>query len=297
MKSAFKHVIEPRSLSFDGFPVGRLLPKIGVKSVGPWVFFDHMGPHSFSSDEGIDVLPHPHIGLATVTYLFEGSIMHRDTIGSIREITPGAVNLMVAGQGIAHSERSPKDSRIAGERLHGLQLWHALHTADEECEPAFYHYTADQLPSVSTGGGNIRVMMGRAYGMTSPVAALTDALYLEYKLEAGRNIVIPAMAEEMALYPVDADMKVNGDLLEKGRMAILEEGSSIVSSDSPARFVLIGGTPLGKRYMWWNFVSSSKSRIQQAMEDWKSGKFGDVTEDSGPRVPLPDSDNYSLMKD
>jgi redox-sensitive bicupin YhaK (pirin superfamily) len=297
MNTPFDQIIEPREISFDGFPVARSLPRIGLRSVGPWVFFDHMGPYDFPAGGGMDVLPHPHINLATVTYLFDGGIMHRDSLGNARLISPGAINLMNAGRGIAHSERSPDDLRSAGHRVHGLQLWHALPMGSEDAQPTFHHYPADAIPRIRTHGLEIRVLMGAAYGHASPVKDLAGARYLEYRWDGPVTTVVPDFPGERALYSVEGSVTVNGSPLQPRRLALLKPGSVVLAAGEPGRLVLIGGEPMGKRYMWWNFVSSSKSRIERAMAEWKSDAFAPVAGDPGPRVPLPESDNYSFMKD
>ncbi len=297
MSNPYQNLIEPRRISFDGFPVARYLPRVGVRSVGPWVFFDHMGPFDFPAGGGMDVPPHPHIDLATVTYLFEGAILHRDTLGNRQLIEPGAINLMTAGKGIAHSERSPDDLRNAGHRVHGLQLWHALPAETEGCEPAFDHYPEEDIPSVRTHGVEIRVLMGTAYGRISPVKDLAGALYLEYRMDGESSMIIPALADERAMYLIDGTLSVDGVELPVGRLALLEPGSRIVQSGGPCRFVIIGGKSLGRRYMWWNFVSSKRENIEAAMEEWKNGSYPAVVDDPGPPVPLPESDSYSFMKD
>ncbi len=262
------------------------------------MFFDHMGPHCFEPGKGLDVLPHPHIGLATVTYLFEGSILHRDSIGSVQEITPGAVNLMVAGKGIAHSERTPEGPRSKGHRVHGLQLWHALPEKDEECEPAFLHYAADEIPRTEINGTGIRVLIGEAHGEESPVKTFTDTVYVEYTMSAGSEISLRSIeGEEQAIYAVDAAVSVDGTLLQPGRFALLGSTPQYVNASSETRVILIGGKPLGRRYMWWNYVSSKTERIEQAKADWKAGKFGPVKDDTEEFFPLPQSDSYSRMTD
>ena len=297
MTEAIRYEIEPRRIQFDGFPVARLLPKIGLKSVGPWLFFDHMGPHDFEAGQGLDVPPHPHINLATVTYLFEGEIVHRDSIGNLQRITPGAINLMIAGAGIAHSERGPEALRQHRHRVHGLQLWHGLPQADEEVAASFHHYPDEDLPATTVNGVHIRLLIGEAFGLKSPVRTFTQTLYAEYHFSAGQSAAVPADVEEIAVYAVDSKLKVDDQILAPRRLALLTAGNHQIQAENDTRAVLIGGQSLGKRYMWWNFVSSRKDRIKKAVEAWKQGQFGTVYDDSGTPAPLPKSDSYSLMAD
>ena len=297
MTNIFKHTIEPRQIKFDGFPVARSLPKIGLKSVGPWLFFDHMGPHQFEAGQGLDVVPHPHINLATVTYLFDGEILHRDSLGNVQSITPGAINLMVAGSGIAHSERSPDILRRSGHTVHGLQLWHGLPEDQEEVDASFHHYPADAIPEIKLSGVRIRLLIGEAFGLSSPVRTFTDTLYAEYHLPVGASAAIPQDVQELAIYAVDSTLRVDNEILQPGRLAVLTAGNHQIHAESATRAVLIGGQSLGPRYMWWNFVSSRKTRIEQAMEDWKQNRFSAVYADDGAPAPLPASDSYALMLD
>jgi redox-sensitive bicupin YhaK (pirin superfamily) len=295
-KSPFRAVVEPRNINFGGFPVRRLLPRIGTRQVGPWVFFDHMGPHRFGKGEGMDVIPHPHINLATVTYLFEGTITHRDSLGTLRDIEPGAINLMVAGTGIAHSERTPHELRATGSVAHGLQLWCALPETAEETEPSFFHYPAEDIPSASTHGADVRVMIGSAYGLDSPVTTFSPTLYVDVRMPAGSVVPVPEAAE-VAVYAVGASLSVDGESLPEGRLGLLEPGARAVRAGGDLRCIFIGGDPLGKRYMWWNFVSSRRERIHQAMEDWREGRFAPVGGDNDEPAPLPSEDGYSFMKE
>jgi redox-sensitive bicupin YhaK (pirin superfamily) len=297
MADVFKHIIEPREIQFDGFPVARLLPRIGLKSVGPWLFFDHMGPHTFDAGQGLDVVPHPHVNLATVTYLFEGEILHRDSAGNVQSITPGAINLMVAGAGIAHSERSPDALRQSGHTVHGLQLWHGLPEAHEEDTASFHHYPAGTIPTITRNGVKIRLLIGEAFGLSSPVRTFTQTLYAEYHLHTGQSTVVPEDVQELAVYAVDSAVRINAESLPPRRLALLTAGGLQIHAEGDTRVMLIGGQSLGARYMWWNFVSSKKERIHQAMEDWQNGRFGPVVDDNGIPAPLPASDSYALMSD
>ncbi|MDJ0780883.1 MAG: pirin family protein [Desulfosarcinaceae bacterium] len=297
MAEAIRYSIEPRKIQFDGFQVARLLPRIGIKGVGPWLFFDHMGPHQFEAGQGLDVPPHPHINLATVTYLFEGEILHKDSIGNVQSITPGAINLMVAGAGIAHSERGPDALRQSRHSVHGLQLWHALPEEHEEIAASFHHYPVDDLPRTTLNGVKIRLLIGEAFGLTSPVRTFSQTLYAEYHLRAGQSAAVPEDVEELAVYAIDSELNVDNEILAPRRLALLTEGTHHIYAESSTRAVFIGGQSLGKRYMWWNFVSSRKDRIGKAIDDWKQGHFGAVYDDDGTPAPLPDSDSYALMSD
>ena len=295
MAKAIKHIIEPRKIQFDGFPVARYLPRIGLNGVGPWLFFDHMGPYDFEAGHGLDVPPHPHINLATVTYLFEGEIIHKDSIGNVQSITPGAINLMVAGKGIAHSERSPDALRQSSHSVHGLQLWHGLPAEQEETTASFHHYPVEDIPAITQNGVKKRLLIGEAFGLKSPVQTFTKTLYAEYHLQSGQSAAVPEGVEELAVYAVDSKLRVDNEILPPHRLALLPPQSRQVHAENSTRVVFIGGQPLGKRYMWWNFVSSRKERIRKAMDAWKQGRFGNVYDDNGTPAPLPESDSYSLM--
>jgi len=280
-------VIRPRDRDIGGFSVRRALPSVGRKQVGPWVFFDHMGPAHLAAGPGLNVRPHPHVNLATVTYLFEGEILHRDSLGSVQAITPGDINLMVAGRGIVHSERERPEAIRAERDLHGLQLWLALPERDEEIDPAFYHYPSTRIPAVTVGGVPVRVMMGAAYGVVSPVKTFADTLYVEAYLEAGQELALPP-ADERALYVVSGGLMVEATSLSEGAMAIIQPRREVVvRSSAPARIVIIGGEKLGKRYIEWNFVSSRRERIERSKRDWKEGRFPKVPGDEEEFIPLP----------
>lgn len=279
--------ISPHEKDLGGFSVRRSVPQVGTKSIGPWVFFDHFGPAEFAPGDGINVRPHPHINLATVSYLFEGEIYHRDSLGSDLIIHPGAINLMVAGRGITHSERTRDELRAKGYKLHGLQLWHALPEKDEEIEPAFYHTPADEIPETEIDGVKIRVMMGKAFGLSSPVKTFSPILYAEAEMPAGSELDIP-VADEIGVYVVKGTVKIDGENSPLFTMSVLSPEAAKITAETDARLAIIGGSPLGKRYIDWNFVSSRKERIEQAKEDWKAGRFDTVPGDSEEFIPLPE---------
>jgi redox-sensitive bicupin YhaK (pirin superfamily) len=273
-----------------GLRVRRLLPDAQRRAVGPFVFFDHIGPVTLAADVDSDVGPHPHIGLATVTYLFEGSFVHRDSLGTVQTIEPGAINWMTAGRGIVHSERTPDAARGQPRRLHGLQLWVALPPALEESEPSFQHVAADQLPSLDLPCGvRVRVLLGEAWGLHSPVRTASPTLYLDLQLPAGQRWTLPALAPELALYSPEQDLQVDGETLAAQQMAVLPGGRPVELQGGPAatRLVVIGGAPLERPVrMWWNYVSSDRARIAAAALRWQSGGFDDIPGDTG-RVPSP----------
>jgi redox-sensitive bicupin YhaK (pirin superfamily) len=256
--------------------------------VGPFIFFDQMGPVQFIAGQGMDVRPHPHIGLATVTYLFDGRIMHRDSEGNALEIMPGEMNLMTAGRGIAHSERTPGSSRQTGEGMFGIQSWIALPQAQEEIDPSFQHFDAASLPVVEDGGVWARVIAGSAFGRVSPVGTLSDWLYAEVVLQEGASAPLDADHEERAIYVVEGEVEIAGDRFEAPRLLIFRPGDRItVRASRRARLMFLGGAAMeGPRYIWWNFVSSRKERIEEAKEDWKSGRFRPVPGET-EFIPLP----------
>lgn len=271
-----------------GFTVRRILPAAARQSVGPFLFFDHMGPVEAEPGARHDVRPHPHIGLATVTYLFEGAIMHRDSLGTEQRIEPGAINWMTAGSGIVHSERTPEDLLGRKRRTHGLQLWAALPREHEEAPAAFSHTPADRIPEVQLDGARVRVLVGTALGRTSPVPTFADTLYLDVHLDAGAAIELDRLPDETALYAPIGAIEIDGEAVAANTMAMLEPGAAVrVSSREGARFVVIGGAPLdGKRFIFWNFVSSSRERIEQAAHDWEADRFVAVPGET-ERIPLP----------
>ncbi len=287
---AIELVIVPRSVDLGGFSVRRALPHVKRRMVGPFIFLDHFGPVEFRASQGIDVRPHPHIGLATVSFLFDGEIMHRDSLGSLAAIHPGDVNLMTAGRGIVHSERTAPDHRDGGERLHGLQLWVAMPAADEEIAPTFAHHDQAELPIVAGDGKIVRVIIGSLYGKRSPVPTLSDTIFADAALEPGAVLPIDAQAEERALYVVAGEIDIAGDRFAAGRLLVLRPGDAMtVTAASEARVVLVGGAAMdGPRHIWWNFVSSRKERIEQAKADWKLRRFDTVPGDEAEFIPLPE---------
>lgn len=280
-------IIQPRAKDLGEFSVRRTLPTKERKMVGPWIFFDHMGPAHFPAGSGINVRPHPHINLATVTYLFEGEILHRDSLGNCATITPGDINLMVAGRGITHSERERPEVNQIDHVLHGLQLWLALPEKDEEIDPAFYHYPADSIPVTTVNGVPLRVLMGSAYGVTSPVLTYAETLYVEAHLQAGQTLILPN-SEERAIYVAKGELKIKGRLIPEFSMVILSAAEGVtIEATKEARIALIGGEKMNKRYIEWNFISSRKERITQAKQDWIAGHFPKVVDDEQEYIPLP----------
>jgi redox-sensitive bicupin YhaK (pirin superfamily) len=282
-------IIDARPRDLGGVSVRRLLPSVARRLVGPFIFFDHMGPATFEPGHGIDVRPHPHIGLATVTYLFEGEILHRDSLGSHQPIRPGDINWMTAGQGIAHSERTSPERRASGSRINGLQLWVALPIADEQTAPAFHHHPADTLPAIERDGAQIRVLAGTAYGETSPVHTFSSLFYVDVALPAGCTLPIPREHEERAVYVVEGAIGCGAERAEAGRMLVFTPGAEVVlHAETSSRIVLVGGAPIdGERHIFWNFVSSSKERIEQAKRDWNAQRFAKVPGDEIEFTPLP----------
>jgi redox-sensitive bicupin YhaK (pirin superfamily) len=282
-------IIEPRPRDIGGFEVLRLLPVAQRRSVGPFVFFDQMGPATFAAERGVDVRPHPHIGLATVTYLFQGEIMHRDTLGSVQLIRPGDVNWMTAGSGIAHSERTPPEARSTGGPLFGIQSWVALPKVHEEADPAFFHHPARTLPKIDDARKAATIIAGTAFGERAPVATFSETLYCDVMLKAGARMEVPIEHEERAIQPVTGRISVAGHTVEPGRMLVLRTNERVViEALEDARLMLLGGERLdGPRNIWWNFVSSSQDRIEQAKADWKAGRFGQVPAET-EFIPLPE---------
>jgi redox-sensitive bicupin YhaK (pirin superfamily) len=273
----------------DGFIVRRLLPVLLARHVGPFVFYDHMGPAVFAPGKGMDVRPHPHIGLATVTWLFEGTIRHRDSVGSLADITPGAVNWMTSGRGIVHSERTPPDARRDGQRMHGIQVWVALPRADEEVAPEFHHHDAQSLPRIQRNGAELVLIAGTAYGETSPVKVFAPMFFIEARLEAGAELALPEEHAERGVHVIDGELSWGEVTLAATQMAVQAgESAPVVRAKAASRLMLFGGAPLdGERHLWWNFVSSSRERIEQAKADWAAQRFGKVTGDEEEFIPLP----------
>ncbi len=282
-------VIVPRVRDIGGFSVRRALPHGKRQMVGPFIFFDQMGPAQFLAGDGMDVRPHPHIGLATVTYLFEGRIFHRDSEGNRMEIAPGAMNLMTAGAGIAHSERTPAAERASGQGLFGIQSWIALPKQYEEVAPNFQHFDAAVLPLVADRGIEARIVAGRAFGESSPVGMLSKWFYVELKLAAGRVAPLDAEYEERAVYVVEGALEIAGETFEGPQLLIFRPGDRIaLRAKTDVRAMLLGGAALeGPRFIWWNFVSSSKERIESAKEDWRQGRFAPVPDET-EFIPLPE---------
>jgi redox-sensitive bicupin YhaK (pirin superfamily) len=291
---AIAQVIVPRTVDLGGFQVHRVLPSARARMVGPFIFFDHMGPAVFRAGDGVDVRPHPHIGLSTVTYLFDGEIVHRDSLGSALPIRPGAVNLMTAGRGIVHSERTAADHRDGGEPLHGLQLWVALPEKDEEIAPAFTHTAAADIPETRDNGLTLRVIAGTMHGLTSPVATLWETIFAQAHLKAGTTLPLDPEHEERALYVVAGEIEIAGDRYGSERLLVLKPGERVAvkavgDAQMGAHVILVGGAPMdGPRHIWWNFVSSRKDRIEAAKADWKAGRFDIVPSDNTEFIPLPD---------
>jgi len=273
----------------DGFMVRRLLPAAQRQAIGPFLFFDHFGPVTIAPGQNHDVRPHPHIGLATVTYLFEGAIMHRDSLGFEQRIEPGAVNWMTSGRGIVHSERAPDNLRNTAYVNHGLQLWAALPRASEEFEPAFFHTPSSDIPVVTVGDAEVRVLVGQAFGRASPVKTFSRTIYLDVLLAGAGRLELPPLEEELAIYVVEGEVSVDGHALAAGTLTLVEPGlTSVLTSQASARLVVIGGEPLdAHRYLWWNFVSSRKERLVQASNDWLAQAMGQVPGET-EFIPLPE---------
>ncbi|HLO47865.1 MAG TPA: pirin family protein [Kamptonema sp.] len=288
MTKSIQHLIEPHIQDLGGFQARRLLPSEVLTLVGPFIFFDHLGPAVFPPGKGVDVRPHPHINLATVTYLFEGALLHRDSVGSVQEIRPGAVNWMTAGRGIVHSERTPDDERSKEAILHGIQTWVALPDEHEETEPWFRHHPAADLPVWEEKGVSFTLIAGEAYDRTSPVQTFSPMIYLDVQLTPGTQFTLPDNYSEQAVYSVTEGLVIDGMPLEQHRLAVLTKGSSVnISASGNARCIVVGGEPVGERYKWWNFVSSRRDRIEQAKQDWREGKFGQVPQET-EFIPLPE---------
>jgi redox-sensitive bicupin YhaK (pirin superfamily) len=282
-------LVEPRTRDLGDLTVRRVLPSMPHKMVGPFIFLDHMGPEAFPAGRGIDVRPHPHIGLATVTYLFEGEIVHRDSVGSVQPIAPGDVNWMTAGRGIVHSERTAPELRRTGPRVHGIQTWVALPRASELAEPAFRHHPKAALPRVSAAGAEMRVIAGTAFGKRSPVAVFSPTLYVAAELEAGSAFELDAEHEERGIYAVEGEVSVAGAAVPPQHLAVLEGRATVqVRAATRARVMLLGGARMdGDRFIWWNFVASARELIEEAKQRWREQRFPRVPGET-EFVPLPD---------
>ncbi|WP_105255226.1 pirin family protein [Pseudoalteromonas sp. T1lg75] len=286
-RSPIRALLTPRYKDMGGFSVLRSLPTTEVTTIGPWIYFDHLGPATFAPGAGVNVRPHPHIGIATVTYMFDGELLHRDSLGSVQPIRPGDINLMVAGKGVVHSERQSEQERADTHSVEGLQLWLVLPQECEHMDPAFYHYPASSLPITRVQGVPVRVMMGSAYGQGSPVKTFSDTLYLEAELAPGQTLQLPS-CEELGLYVVRGHIHCGGTSVPAQSMAVFDCAQALsVSAHEYSRVVLIGGAHLGPRIIDWNFVSSSQAHIEQAREKWRSGLFPKVPGDEEEFIPLP----------
>ena len=292
---AIETLIVPRARDIGSFEVRRALPSGRRQMVGPFIFFDQMGPAEFITDQGMDVRPHPHIGLATVTYLYEGGVFHRDSLGTEMEILPGAVNWMIAGRGITHSERTAPERRRAGERLFGIQTWVALPEADEDTDPGFEHVAKGDLPFLEGEGKQVRLILGTLYGERAPVRTFTNMFYADAVLDEGARIPLPADHEDRGIYIVQGEIEIAGERYEAGRMMVFRPGDAItIAAVRPSRLMMLGGDTLGgPRFIWWNFVASSRDRIEAAKEawaagDWQHGRFRLPPSDDGEHIPLPE---------
>jgi redox-sensitive bicupin YhaK (pirin superfamily) len=282
-------VIDQRRRDLGGFEVGRVLPFHAHRMVGPFIFFDHMGPKDFQTGfpRNVDVRPHPHIGLSTVSYLFEGSMTHRDSVGSTEVILPGEVNWMTAGKGITHSERF-EDLRAHGGRMNGIQAWVALPAAAEEIDPAFAHHGLEDLPTYESGGMWARLIAGKAFGAEAKVKTHSPMFYVHWALEAGATAELPAEYPERAAYVAQGIVEIDGKQINEGQMAVFQPGMTVpVTAVTPAIVMLLGGEPVGERFIEWNFVSSSKDRLEQAKEDWRAGRMKLPDADDQEFIPLP----------
>ncbi|MCE2509576.1 MAG: pirin family protein [Alphaproteobacteria bacterium] len=285
-----EQVIRGRPRDLGGFTVRRVLPSSKRRTVGPFIFFDQAGPAELGPGQAIDVRPHPHIGLATVTYLFEGELLHRDNLGSAQVIRPGDINWMTAGSGIVHSERSTPEAREKTSPLSGIQTWVALPKAMEETAPGFFHHPKATLPRIEEDGICLRLLLGSLYGKTSPVKTLSETLYADVSLESGATLIFPAENEERGIYLASGEIEIGGEnFADDGLLVLCTRDALSIRAKAPSRLLLIGGTaPDGPRFLWWNFVSSSEARIERAKKDWKEGRFGTVPGDAEEFIPLPE---------
>lgn len=294
--SKIELMISSRERDLGGFSVRRILPYATHRMVGPFIFFDHMGPAEFAPGEGMDVRPHPHIHLATVTYLFDGVIHHRDSLGSDQNIEPGAVNWMTAGHGIVHSERTPPDFRASGGRMNGIQLWVALPEEHENTAPTFHHHPANTLPEFEENGVKLKLLLGKAFGHSSPVAIHSELFYLDARFPAGTSLTVPCQGCELAVYVASGEAEVENQVAPQFTMAVAKAGEDLhVKATKESRLMILGGRPVGKRHMFWNFVSSSAAQLDQAKIDWGNGpgnsRFPKVPGDDQEYIPLPEGVN------
>lgn len=281
-------LVTPKSKDLGGFSVKRVLPASKARSIGPFVFFDEMGPAQFPPGEGINVRPHPHIGLSTVTFLFEGEILHRDSLGYVQPIQPGAVNLMTAGKGIVHSERTSEERLANGQALHGIQVWMALPEDSQEIDPAFVHYPRQELPVITSDGVQTTVIIGAFENHTSPVTVLPQTLYLEQQITSGNTSVLTPVVEQRAIYVVEGKVSIGSCEIESGTMAVLKSGEDVsVLAQEDSRIMVIGGESFSPRHMFWNFVHASPERIEEAKQAWKNDEFEKVPGDE-EFIPLPE---------
>lgn len=282
-------LLAPHVRDLGGFRVRRVLPAFERKMVGPFIFFDHMGPIDFAPGEGMDVRPHPHIGLATVTYLFEGAVLHRDNLGNVQRITAGDVNWMTAGRGIAHSERTPPEERARGQRMHGLQTWVALPHEHEFVEPSFTHVAREYLPQIERDGARLSVVAGRAFGEKAPTPTFGETLYVAAELDAGASLAVPVEHEERAVYVVDGDVTIDATAVPVAHMALLDAAHpATIRARGPARVMLVGGAKAdGDRFIWWNFVATTRGAIEQAKEAWREQRFAPIPGET-EFIPLPE---------
>lgn len=286
---AVETIIIPRTSDLGNFEVKRALPSRQKRMVGPFIFWDEMGPGEFLTGQGLDVRPHPHIGLSTVTYLYQGSLHHRDSLGTDQEISPGALNLMSAGRGIVHSERTGAAVRRAPSHLFGIQSWLAQPKNLEDSAPSFLHAGAEELPVLEGEGKKLKIILGQAYGSQSPVKTDWETLYLDIELQKGASLPIPLETEERALYALDGSLEIGGEIFSPHQMIVLKPGREVtIKALEKTRLALLGGQVMdGPRYVWWNFVASSQERIEEAKENWKQGRFDKVPGDEIEFTPLP----------
>jgi len=282
-------MLQPRARDLGGFTVQRLLPSFPTKMVGPFIFFDCFGPIAFAPGEGADVRPHPHIGLATVTYLFEGDMIHRDSLGTTQRIEPGAVNWMTAGRGIVHSERTAPEARARGHRMHGIQTWVALPKAQEAAEPSFSHQPKAALPEITRAGVTMRVLAGSAFGLRAPTPIFSPTLYVALEMQAGAALELPPEHEERGVFAVEGEIRVDGELVPERHLGVLPSGATPrIEAATAARAMLLGGAPMdGDRLIWWNFVGSSRATIDAASERWREQRFPPVPGET-EFIPLPE---------